>query len=154
MISLYSGSPEETFALGERLATCLAGGEVICLSGDLGAGKTLFAKGVAAGLGVTEDVSSPTFSILQVYPEGRLPLYHFDLYRLSAAEELDDIGFDETLAEGGVVLIEWAEQFWDRMPADAIWITLAPSEAGGRLLTFNIPPELRDIEEEMRPCPS
>lgn len=154
MITLYSGSEAETFSLGQKLAEYLIGGEVICLSGDLGAGKTVFAKGLAAGLGIAEEVSSPTFTILQSYSEGRLLLHHFDLYRLSIPEELEDIGFDEVLAEGGVVLIEWAEQFWERIPADAIWISLTPDEVGGRVIVLNIPEEFSDIREAMRPCPS
>jgi tRNA threonylcarbamoyladenosine biosynthesis protein TsaE len=100
---------EETRALGARLGRQLGPGDVLCMRGELGAGKTVLAQGVAAGLGVTEPVSSPTFNLLQQYT-GRLPVYHLDAYRVSSRDELIDLGFPELWDAGGVVLIEWPER--------------------------------------------
>ena len=104
-----SNSEAETEALGEALAGRLTAGDVIAFSGDLGAGKTAFTRGLARGLGVTERVASPTFTIVNEYLGGRLPLFHFDLYRLSSAEELFDIGWEDYLDRGGVCAVEWSE---------------------------------------------
>ena len=104
-----SNSEAETEALGEALAGRLTAGDVIAFSGDLGAGKTAFTRGLARGLGVTERVTSPTFAIVNEYLGGRLPLFHFDLYRLSSAEELFDIGWEDYLDRGGVCAVEWSE---------------------------------------------
>ncbi len=104
-----SNSEAETEALGEALAGRLTAGDVIAFSGDLGAGKTAFTRGLARGLGVTERVTSPTFTIVNEYLGGRLPLFHFDLYRLGSAEELFDIGWEDYLDRGGVCAVEWSE---------------------------------------------
>ena len=104
-----SNSEAETEALGEELSRRLKAGDVIAYSGDLGAGKTAFTRGLARGLGVTERVTSPTFTIVNEYLGGRLPLFHFDLYRLGSAEELFDIGWEDYLARGGVCAVEWSE---------------------------------------------
>ena len=109
-------SPEETFLLARRLSEEARPGEVILLEGDLGAGKTCFAQGFAAGLGVTEVVASPTFTILQVYSSGRLPLYHFDLYRLQEEEEFFEIGGEEYFDGKGICLMEWALKFSGLLP--------------------------------------
>ena len=106
----------ETFEIGKKMAESAVSGDIYCLSGDLGAGKTAFAQGFAAGLGVKEDVTSPTFTILCVYESGRLPLYHFDVYRFEEAFELEDIGGDEYLNGDGVCLIEWSEKIKDYLP--------------------------------------
>lgn len=116
-------SETQTKELAAQLAEQATGGQVYCLAGDLGVGKTAFAKGFAYGLGVTEDVVSPTFTIVREY-EGRLPFYHFDIYRLPDGDSLYDIGFDEYVEGRGVCLIEWADQLRDEMPEDAIWITI------------------------------
>ncbi|MCR5004314.1 MAG: tRNA (adenosine(37)-N6)-threonylcarbamoyltransferase complex ATPase subunit type 1 TsaE [Clostridiales bacterium] len=116
-------SEAETRALASELASEAKSGQVFCLQGDLGVGKTAFAKGFAAGLGVTEDVVSPTFTIVREY-EGRLPFYHFDIYRLPDGDSLYDIGFDEYIEGRGVCLIEWADQLREEMPEDAVWITI------------------------------
>ena len=102
-------SPEETEALGKRLALALQPGDVIAYSGDLGAGKTAFTRGLAAGLGITEPVTSPTYTIVNEYLSGRLPLCHFDMYRLSSADDLFDIGWEDYLLRGGVCAVEWSE---------------------------------------------
>lgn len=105
---LESTSWEETYNIGEQLAREASPGDVFCLVGDLGVGKTVFSQGFAHGLGITEPVSSPTFTIVQVYEEGRLPFYHFDVYRIAEEEELEEIGFEEMIDGAGVSLIEWA----------------------------------------------
>lgn len=105
---LESTSWEETYNIGEQLARKASPGDVFCLVGDLGVGKTVFSQGFAHGLGITEPVSSPTFTIVQVYEEGRLPFYHFDVYRIAEEEELEEIGFEEMIDGAGVSLIEWA----------------------------------------------
>lgn len=101
-------SPEETFALGKKIGEMARPGEIYTLTGDLGVGKTVFTQGVAAGLGITEPVSSPTFTIIQEYDSGRLPFYHFDVYRIGDIEEMDEIGYDDYFFGQGICLIEWA----------------------------------------------
>ena len=98
----------ETYELGVRMGQSSLAGQVYTLVGDLGVGKTVFTQGFAAGLGIMEPVSSPTFTIVQVYEEGRLPFYHFDVYRIGDAEEMEEIGFEDYIYGGGVSLIEWA----------------------------------------------
>ncbi len=110
-------SEEETYALGEEFGRKAFSGQVFTLIGDLGTGKTVFTKGLAAGLGITEPVVSPTFTILQIYEGGRLPFYHFDVYRISDVSEMEEIGFDEFVYGDGVSLIEWADQIADILPA-------------------------------------
>ena len=107
-----SNSPAETEVLGELLAEKLTPGTVIAFTGDLGAGKTAFTRGLARGLGIDERVTSPTFTIVNEY-EGRLPLFHFDMYRLGSSEELFDIGWEDYLARGGVCAVEWSENIDD-----------------------------------------
>lgn len=112
-------SPEETSALAERLARESRPGEIYCLDGDLGTGKTLFSQGFARGLGITEPVNSPTFTIIQIYEEGRLPLYHFDVYRIGDVSEMDEIGYEDYFFGEGVCLVEWAELVEEIVPAEA-----------------------------------
>ncbi len=109
-------SPEETFELGRLLGQTSSSGQVYTLIGDLGVGKTVFTKGFAAGLGIAEQVNSPTFTILQVYEEGRLPLYHFDVYRIADVEEMDEIGYEDCIYGDGVCLIEWADLIEEILP--------------------------------------
>ena len=104
-----SNSEKETFELGKSIGEKAQAGEVYTLIGDLGVGKTVFTQGVAAGLGIDEPVNSPTFTILQVYDEGRLPFYHFDVYRIGDESEMDEIGFEEYVYGDGVCFIEWAD---------------------------------------------
>ena len=124
MIITETRSWEETFALGERVGRIARAGQVYTLNGDLGAGKTVFTQGVAAGLGIRETVNSPTFTILQIYEEGRLPFYHFDVYRIVDAEEMDEIGCDEYFFGEGVCLIEWAELIREILPEENIRIVI------------------------------
>jgi tRNA threonylcarbamoyladenosine biosynthesis protein TsaE len=111
-----SFSPEETGKIGEELAKTVVPGQVFCLYGDLGVGKTVFTQGFAKGLGITEAVNSPTFTIIQTYEEGRLPFYHFDVYRIGDLEEMDEIGLDDYLYGEGVCLIEWANLIRELLP--------------------------------------
>ena len=121
-------SPEETFLLAEKMGQEAGPGEVYALVGDLGAGKTLFAQGFAAGLGITEHICSPTFTILQIYEEGRLPLYHFDVYRIEDPEEMFETGYEDYFYGDGVCLIEWADLIDDLLPEEytAIQISRDP----------------------------
>ena len=113
---LDSLSEKETFAIAKALAENAKAGEIYCLSGDLGVGKTIFTKGFASGLGITEPVSSPTFTIVQIYEEGRLPVYHFDVYRIGDVEEMDEIGYEDCFYGEGVCLVEWAELIKEILP--------------------------------------
>ena len=113
---IETNSPEETYAFGKKLGMEAQAGQVYCLNGDLGVGKTVFTKGLAAGLGITEPVSSPTFTIVQVYDEGRLPFYHFDVYRIGDVEEMDEIGYEDYVYGEGVSLIEWANLIEEILP--------------------------------------
>lgn len=116
--------PEATWELGHSLGERAARGQVICLNGDLGVGKTVFTQGFAAGLGISEPVNSPTFTILQIYEEGRLPLYHFDVYRIGDVEEMEEIGYEDYFFGDGVCLIEWASLIEELLPENAVRITI------------------------------
>ena len=116
--------PQETFEIGKQLGLEAKPGEVYCLDGDLGVGKTVFTQGFASGLGITEPVNSPTFTIVQQYEEGRLPLYHFDVYRIGDVEEMDEIGYEDCFYGEGVCLIEWSTLIQEILPEDAIHITI------------------------------
>lgn len=107
---------KETWELGREIGASASAGQVFTLVGDLGVGKTVFTKGLAAGLGITEPVSSPTFTIVQVYEEGRLPFYHFDVYRIGDVEEMDEIGYEDYVYGEGVSLIEWANLIQEILP--------------------------------------
>lgn len=109
-------SPEETFAFARQLGECAAPGSVYTLTGDLGVGKTVFAQGLARGLGIGEPINSPTFTIIQVYDGGRVPFYHFDVYRIGDIEEMDEIGCEDYFYGDGVCLIEWAELIAELLP--------------------------------------
>lgn len=117
-------SPGETFQLGKKLGRMAAPGDICTLKGELGAGKTVFTQGVAEGLGITEPVSSPTFTIVQVYGDGRLPFYHFDVYRIGEIEEMDEIGYEDYFYGDGVCLIEWAERIEELLPEEVTRITI------------------------------
>ena len=132
MASTISHSPAETIALARTLATTLRRGDVLALSGDLGTGKTHFVKGLAAGLSTAASVTSPTFTLLHEYPGGRLPLYHFDFYRLEAEDEALKIGLDEYLHGDGVCVIEWAEKFPALLPPHTRWFRFTHREDGAR----------------------
>ena len=111
-----TNGPEETFALGKELGQKAKAGDVYCLNGDLGVGKTVFTQGFASGLGIEGPVNSPTFTILQEYEDGRLPLYHFDVYRIGDVEEMDEIGYEDCFYGDGVCLIEWSNLIEEILP--------------------------------------
>ena len=130
-------SPEETRALGGRLADALTGGEVVAFAGDLGAGKTAFVSGMAQALGVDERVTSPTFTIVNEYEGGRLPLFHFDMYRLGSADELFHIGWEDYLARGGICAVEWSENVDEAIEEDAIRVSIIRGETeNSRVITI------------------
>lgn len=115
---------KDTFAIGETIGKQTKPGEVYALLGDLGVGKTVLTKGLAKGLGITEAVNSPTFTIVQIYEQGRLPLYHFDVYRIADPEEMDEIGYEDYFFGEGVCLVEWANLIEELMPPRTKWITI------------------------------
>lgn len=117
-------SPNETYALGEKIGREALPGQVYTLNGDLGVGKTVFTQGVAAGLGIQEPVNSPTFTIVQVYEEGRMPFYHFDVYRIGDVEEMEEIGYQDYFYGEGLCMIEWAQLIEEIIPENARHITI------------------------------
>ena len=119
-----TNSPEDTFALGRQIGEQAKAGEVYTLIGDLGVGKTVFTQGLAAGLGIREAVNSPTFTIVQVYEDGRLPFYHFDVYRIGDVEEMDEVGYEDYIYGEGVSLIEWANLITEILPEHYRQITI------------------------------
>jgi len=121
---IETNSPTETFAVGKRLGLSAQPGAIYTLNGELGAGKTVFTQGVAAGLGITDHVNSPTFTILQIYESGRLPFYHFDVYRIGDIAEMDEIGYEDYFYGDGVCIIEWAELIEELIPMEAKSITI------------------------------
>lgn len=120
MKEYITNSAEETFELGKAIAESIEPGSVITLNGDLGTGKTVFSQGFAEGLGIDDNVNSPTFTIIQIYDEGRMPLYHFDVYRIGDVSEMDEIGYEDYFYGDGVCLIEWAELIEEILPQDRI----------------------------------
>ena len=116
--------PGETFEVGRKIGMNAKPGQIYTLTGDLGVGKTVFTQGVAAGLGITEPVNSPTFTIIQEYEDGRLPFYHFDVYRIGDLEEMEEIGYDDYFFGQGICLIEWAELIEEILPEKRIEVTI------------------------------
>ena len=152
MFKFKSDAPARTAELARRLAGVLRPGTVICLDGDLGAGKTLFVQNLAASLGVQGEVTSPTFNLMNLYEDGRLPLVHFDLYRLEQEYELDEIGFyDYVENPDGLVLIEWAEKFPECLPEDHIALQIQRADVENeRVLVFSLAGSaLQDVYKEM-----
>ena len=132
MASTILPNVEATIAFGREFAAQLAAGEVLALCGDLGAGKTHFVKGLAAGLGASTEATSPTFTLIHEYRDGRLPLFHFDLYRLESEDELLRIGWDDYLDDEGVLAIEWADKFPALMPPHTRWLRFRHRPDGSR----------------------
>ena len=128
-------SPEETESVAEKLGKLLRGGEVIAFTGSLGAGKTAFTRGLARGLGISMRVTSPTYTIVNEYTGGRLPLFHFDMYRLSSSDELFDIGWEDYLARGGVCAVEWSENVSDALE-DPIRVCIETLDETTRRITI------------------
>lgn len=123
-MKIETNSARETFELGKRLGEQARAGQIYTLVGDLGVGKTVFTQGMARGLGITEAVSSPTFTIVQEYQEGRLPFYHFDVYRIGDIEEMEEIGYDDYFFGEGVCMIEWADLIGELLPDHVIQVTI------------------------------
>ena len=133
-------SPEETFSVGRRLGEKARAGQVFTLTGDLGVGKTVLTQGCARGLGIKEPVNSPTFTIVQVYEEGRMPFYHFDVYRIGDIAEMDEIGYEDYFFGEGICLVEWANLIEELMPEQTVWITIEKDLEKGfdyRKITFS-----------------
>ena len=145
MMQITTNSADETQALGQKLASRLAPGDVIAYFGDLGAGKTAFTRGLAQGLGITDPVTSPTYTIVNEYLSGRIPLFHFDMYRLSSSDELFDIGWEDYLSRGGVCAVEWSENVEDALQ-DAIRVTIEKDadEPDTRHITITGGPRFED----------
>ena len=144
-------SEKETFGLGEKLSLATEPGQVFSLIGDLGTGKTVFTKGMAAGLGITEPVSSPTFTIVQIYEEGRLPFYHFDVYRIGDIEEMEEIGYEDYFYGNGICLVEWANLIGELMPADTVEIRIEKDlEKGYDYRRITISGSSREMEAFIR----
>lgn len=149
-MQFISRSPEQTGVFGACLGELLRSGDVICLTGDLGAGKTLLVQGIAQGLELDETVTSPTFTVMNVY-EGAMTVYHFDLYRLEWEEQLDDIGFDEFVDSADIAIIEWPDKFPDRMPDEALEVSI--TKAGDNVRLVSVTPKGHRYEvlcEELR----
>ncbi|MBQ5783669.1 MAG: tRNA (adenosine(37)-N6)-threonylcarbamoyltransferase complex ATPase subunit type 1 TsaE [Bacteroidales bacterium] len=123
-MTIESLKPEDTYQAGYQLGLKAKVGQVFCLRGDLGVGKTVFTQGFAKGLGIEEPISSPTFTIVQEYQEGRMPFYHFDVYRISDIDEMDEIGYEDYIYGDGVCFIEWANLIEEILPEERITITI------------------------------
>ena len=145
-------SPQQTQKLGAALARQLMPNDVLLLLGDMGAGKSELTRGLARGLGVTGYVTSPTFTILQVHEDGRLPLYHFDWYRLSGADELYELSMDEYLQNGGVAVIEWPSRAEEAIPESYLEVELSPVGDSDRLITLTPVGSFRTLDEEALKC--
>ena len=143
-MEFLTNSPAETEAIGEKLASILTPGTVIAYRGDLGAGKTAFTRGLARGLGCTDLVTSPTYTIVNEYLNGRLPLFHFDMYRLASSDDLWDIGWEDYLERGGVCAVEWSENVDDAME-NAIVITIEKTGVDSRRITIEGGESLADL---------
>lgn len=137
-MEFITNSPEETEKIGAAVGKIIPAGTVLAYRGDLGAGKTAFTRGLARGLGFTEAVTSPTYTIVNEYLGGRLPLFHFDMYRLSSADDLFDIGWEDYLDRGGVCAVEWSENVAEALPEDTVWVDLRrlEGEDNGRRITI------------------
>ena len=145
-MTLLSESPEQTFGIGRAIASGLGPGDIVALTGELGAGKTCLTQGIAAGLGVPEDyaITSPTFTLINEYPARDLTLYHMDAYRLAGCADLDEMGFEECLSGQGVMVIEWAERIQEAIPWDALFVSMSYIDEKKRKI------ELSSRSEKMR----
>lgn len=137
-MEIWTQSPEETEQVGAALAARLQPGQVVAFRGPLGAGKTAFTRGLARGLGVAGPVTSPTYTIVNEYTGGRMPLFHFDMYRLRSEDDLFDIGWEDYLDRGGVCAVEWSERVEEALPEDAVTVSFArcPEEENWRVITM------------------
>ena len=143
-MEFITNSPEETEKIGEKMAKALPAGTILAYQGDLGAGKTAFTRGLARGLGANEPVTSPTYTIVNEYLSGRLPLFHFDMYRLRSADDLFDIGWEDYLDRNGICAVEWSENVAEAME-DAVFITIQKTGESSRRITVEGGVKLADI---------
>ena len=144
IMEYITNSPQETEAIGAVLGASLRPGSVLAYRGDLGAGKTAFTRGLARGLGASDTVTSPTYTIVNEYLSGKMPLFHFDMYRLHSSDDLFDIGWEDYLERGGVCAVEWSENVADAME-NAIWITIEKLGEDSRRITIEGGEELADL---------
>ena len=144
-----SFSAEETFDIGKQIGENAKAGDIYTLNGDLGVGKTVFTQGVAAGLGITEPVNSPTFTIVQVYEEGRLNFYHFDVYRIGSSDEMYDIGYEDYINGEGVCIIEWANLIEDILPDEYLHIELKYKDMSREMILNPVGEKYEKIVEEL-----
>lgn len=156
MLIYEVASVEATQALAAALGSLVQSGDVLCLSGDLGAGKTTFTQGLARGLGVEEPVSSPTFTLIKEYDDGRIPLYHMDIYRLGEAAMQEDLGYDEYFYGVGVSVIEWSDYLAELLPDDRLLLDITLGAEGGRHLRFSAtgPRATARLKELEQLCPT
>ena len=143
-MEFITNSPEETEKIGEKLAKALPAGTILAYRGDLGAGKTAFTRGLARGLGANEPVTSPTYTIVNEYLSGKLPLFHFDMYRLRSADDLFDIGWEDYLDRNGICAVEWSENVAEAME-DAVFITIQKTGENSRRIIVEGGSDLADI---------
>ena len=143
-MEFITNSPAETEAVGAALARCLTPGSVVAYRGGLGAGKTAFTRGLARGLGITDSVTSPTYTIVNEYLQGVMPLFHFDMYRLASADDLFDIGWEDYLERGGVCAVEWSENVEEAMEG-AVFVTIQRLDEEKRRITIEGGKELADL---------
>lgn len=146
VLVLFSKTPEETFRIGRILADGLRAGDVVALTGELGSGKTSLTQGIASGLGVPEEyaVTSPTFTLINEYPGRQMALYHWDVYRLAGCADLPDMGYEDYLSGGGVMVIEWAEKIREAVPADALFVVMTYIDECTRKIEISCCPERID----------
>lgn len=152
MIKIITKTPQELEYLGKRMAQLMIPGDFLALDGDLGAGKTLFTQGMAQGLGVTEDISSPTFTIIHEYESGRLPLYHMDVYRLKYPEEMYDLGYEEYFYGEGVTVVEWAQIIESLLPDEYLGIEIKVIHEGRELCFTPHGARYEHLIEELTGC--
>lgn len=152
MIKIITKTPQELAYLGGRMAQLLQPGDFLALDGDLGAGKTLFTQGLAQGLEVAEEISSPTFTIIHEYESGRLPLYHMDVYRIKHPEEMYDLGYEEYFYGNGITVVEWAQLIAELLPEEYLGIEIAIAPEGRELRFSPYGAHYEHILEELTGC--
>ncbi len=136
MLTFHTNNPEETIALGERIGNRLKKGDIIAMQGTLAAGKTTITKGIAKALGISDNITSPTFCLISEY-EGKMPLYHMDVYRLEGTDDFENLGTNDMLYGDGVSIIEWSEKIMDALPRKTIILKLEPHDDGSRTITID-----------------
>jgi tRNA threonylcarbamoyladenosine biosynthesis protein TsaE len=154
-LELFSSSPQETQRFGERLGARARAGDLFCLEGELGAGKTCFVQGIGHGLGIRDAIHSPTFILANEHRGGRAPLYHLDVYRVRSAHEAMGFGLDDYLASEGVLVIEWAEKIREALPAERLWISFEHRGENARAVSFDgVGARYEELLEHLRRDPT